>query len=60
VIDAINIAFQIGLPRDRDNLRKLANGFTRFTSGELFGCVSAIDMVGCAKHKRLINLRLAM
>jgi hypothetical protein len=38
VIDAINIAFQIGLPRDRDELRKLANGFTRFTSGELWLC----------------------
>jgi hypothetical protein len=43
VIDAINIAFQIGLPRDRDNLWKLANGFTRFTGEELFGCVSAIN-----------------
>jgi hypothetical protein len=40
VIDAINIAFQIGLPRNR--LWNLANGFTRFTGRELFGCVSAI------------------
>jgi hypothetical protein len=32
VINAIKIAFQISLPRDRDTLRKLANGFTRFTS----------------------------
>jgi hypothetical protein len=58
VIDAINIAFQISIPRDRDNFRKLTNRFTRFTSGELFGCVSAID--GCAKHKSLINPRLVM
>ena len=51
VIDAINIAFQIGLPRDRDELRKLANGFSRFTSGELFGCVSAIDGWVCKTRK---------
>jgi hypothetical protein len=56
VIDAINIAFQIGLPRDRDELLKLANGFTRFTSGELFGLFLQL-MVGCAKHESLINPR---
>ena len=43
VIDAIDIAFQIGLPQSRDKLKELANGFTRFTGGELYGCISAID-----------------
>jgi len=43
VIDAINVAFQIGLPRSTEKLSHLANGFTRCTNGELFGCVSAID-----------------
>ena len=28
MIDAINVAFQIGLPRCRDKLREVANGFT--------------------------------
>ncbi len=35
VIDAVNIAFQIGIPRSRDKLRQIANSFTRFTSGKL-------------------------
>ena len=51
VIDAINVAFQIGLPRCRDKLRKVANGFTRFTGGELWGCVSAIDGWVCITRK---------
>jgi hypothetical protein len=43
VIDAINVAFQKGLPWNTEKLSHLVNGFTRFTNGELFGCVSAID-----------------
>jgi hypothetical protein len=43
VIDAINVAFQKGIPWNTEKLSHLVNGFTRFTNGELFGCVSAID-----------------
>jgi hypothetical protein len=59
VIDAIHITFQNGIPRGRDKLRQIANSFTRFTGGELWGCVSAIDGWVC-KTKNLINLRLEM
>ncbi len=52
MIDAIDIAFQIGLTRSRDKLRQLANGFTRYTDGgELFGCISAINGWVCKTRK---------
>lgn len=51
VIDAINVAFQIGLPTARNQLMRLANGLTRFTGGELWGCVSAIDGWVCVTRK---------
>jgi hypothetical protein len=51
VIDAINVAFQIGIPGSRDKLRQIANSFTRFTGGELWGCVSAIDGWFCKTRK---------
>jgi hypothetical protein len=51
VIDAINVAFQIGIPRCRDKLREKSNGFIRFTGGELWGGVSAIDGWVCVTRK---------
>jgi hypothetical protein len=48
---AINVAFQIGLPRNTETLSHLASGFTRCTNGELFCCVSAIDGWVCKTHK---------
>jgi hypothetical protein len=50
-IDAINVAFQIGLPRCRDKLREIANGFTWFSGSELCGCMSAIDGWVCITRK---------
>jgi hypothetical protein len=51
VIEAINVAFQIGPPSRGDKLCQLVNGFTRFTSGELFSYISAIDGWVCKKQK---------
>jgi hypothetical protein len=51
VIDAINVAYRIGIPQCRDKLRKIANGFTQYTGGELWGCVSAIDGWVCITRK---------
>jgi len=48
---AINVAFQIGLPRSTEKFSHLANGFTRCTNGELFGCVSAINGWVCKTRK---------
>jgi hypothetical protein len=59
VIDAIDFAFQIDLPRSRDKLRQLANVFTRFTGGELFGCVSVFYALSSLKcfSKRVLSRR---
>ena len=43
-IEAIDQAFEIGLPfHDEDELRRIANEFSVFSHGELYGCVTAID-----------------
>jgi hypothetical protein len=43
-IEAIDAAFEIGLPLDNsDELTKLADEFTHYSGGELYGCVTAID-----------------
>lgn len=44
MIDAIDQAFQIGLPlADENQLKGLADGFNAISHGELYGCVTAID-----------------
>ena len=52
IIDAINVAFQIGLPiHDVDEMKKTAEGFGRYTNNELIGCISAIDGWVCKTRK---------
>lgn len=43
VINAINVAVDIGLPTCTNELHEIARGFAKYTGGEMFGCVSAID-----------------
>jgi len=45
VINAINAAFDIGLPKETEKLEQIAIGFSKYTNGEMMGCVSAIDGV---------------
>jgi hypothetical protein len=44
VIEAIDQAFLLGLPvHDRAELLRMADKFSHFTRGEMWGCVTAID-----------------
>jgi hypothetical protein len=44
VIEAINAVFVIGLPvHDRIELMRMADEFSQFSKGEMWGCVTAID-----------------
>lgn len=42
-IDAINRRLQLGLSLKPEDLKRTADGFSRYTDGYMYGCVSAID-----------------
>lgn len=43
VINALDKCFLIGLPTDTAELNKMADDFSKFSGGQLHGCVTAID-----------------